>query len=156
MKIMDTIKELNANIADIGTCEKAKKLRKKLLIAGGVLLGIGFLLFAIIAIVMVASFNSFSNIEAFMIMFVILGILMVACISVGGVCLKLGLSILVVGEGTKLIDKTITKRCECGETIREDNQFCPKCGKSVRVSCECGQINEPGDKFCGKCGKRLI
>lgn len=155
MKIMDTIKELNANIADIGTCEKAKKLRKKLLIWGGVLTGLGFLLFGAIVISM-STIGLSSNITAMMALFVVLALLMMACIGVGGVCLKLGLSILVVGEGSKFVDKTITKRCECGEAIREENQFCPKCGKSVRVACDCGQINEPGDKFCGKCGKKLI
>lgn len=159
MKLLDTIKELNSNISDIATNKKAKKLRKGLLIGGGIGASIGiimvitsFILFDIIGDSMMASMDpSTTNFILPMVMFILGGI--VTCVSI--VLIRVGLTILIGGEGSKFIDKSINIKCDCGESIKEDSKFCPKCGRAVRKTCSCGKVNEPDAEYCIECGKKL-
>ena len=46
---------------------------------------------------------------------------------------------------------------KCGTLVKEDDQFCNKCGsalnRQITLTCKkCGSTLKVGDKFCGKCG----
>ncbi len=161
MKIMDYVKQINASITDVASQEKAKQVRKKLIIAGTIITVISILIVvgAFIAFVMVgvnavdnASDFKMINVVTPMIFFLIGGILL----SIGSVILKAGLAIFIGGETSSFVDRTINKRCECGNTITSDQMFCPKCGRPVRRVCpHCNAVLEPSDTFCRKCGHKV-
>lgn len=50
-------------------------------------------------------------------------------------------------------------RCvNCGNRIKDDFEFCPKCGTKVirELVCQkCGTVNDPDSLFCKKCGSAL-
>lgn len=158
-KLTDYIKELNANIADVATSEKAKKLRKKLFIAGGICSVVGFLgLITCFILFATAGFGAFGDngftarVLVPFCLFPVFGLFA----GVGTWLIRIGFSILVGGEGSKFIDKTMNHRCECGYTIKDGDLFCPNCGKVVRKTCpNCGTPQEPGAQFCKKCGTKI-
>lgn len=160
MKLLDTIKELNANISDVATSEKAKKLRKKLLVGGGIGAGVGilmvlagFILFMTAGDSMMESMSpSMSSFIFPMIIFMLGGIVTTVSIFF----IKAGLTILIGGESSKFIDKSVNIRCECGESVKEGDKFCPKCGRALRKTCSCGKVNEPNAEYCSECGKKLV
>lgn len=156
MNFKDYINELNANISDVATSEKAKKLRKTLITVGGILTIVGFVgvIGSFIAFA-TAGFDAFGNngftarVIVPFVLFPIFGVVS----GIGGVALKLGLSILVGGEVSKFIDKNTNKRCECGSNIKDDEIFCSSCGRNLRKTCpQCNTIQEPNDAYCKKCG----
>lgn len=160
MKLLDTIKQLNANISDVATCEKAKKLRKKLLVGGGIGVAVGIIMVLTgFILFMVAGDNMMDTMAPSMTSFIfpmLLFILGGLATTVSIYFIKAGLAILIGGESSKFIDKTVNDRCECGETIKEGDKFCPKCGKPVRKTCKaCGKVNEPSAEYCSECGKKL-
>jgi sec-independent protein translocase protein TatA len=48
---------------------------------------------------------------------------------------------------------------QCGASIRNDSQFCHKCGaktaSSERTCAECGTVTQDDSQFCHKCGVKL-
>lgn len=159
--LKSTILELNANVSDFANQEKAKKLRKKLLMWGGICIAIGvigvvacFVAFALLGFNSVRnhSFESVGIIFVPFFLFILFGLVL----AVGGTLLKLGLSILIVGEATKFVDKSLNKRCECGNMLTEKDKFCPKCGRAVVKVCQkCKTENERDAEFCSNCGAKL-
>lgn len=155
MKIFDTIKKLNADVSDFANQEKARKLRKRLLTVGTVLavLGFGgaFVCFALFA---------WTSMEFSMNSVMIPFLLILPCFAVGGIgvfCIYAGLTIVLAGASTKLIDKSLGRRCPyCNRFIEEDALFCSGCGKSFKRQCpNCQTVNEPDASYCKNCGTRL-
>lgn len=56
----------------------------------------------------------------------------------------------------KRAQKPVRECTECGEPLKDDDQFCGKCGtQQVRNCTKCGSKVTPKDVFCGKCGTKL-
>jgi len=159
-KLSDYIKELNANINNLANSEKAKTLRKQLIIAGIIMMIVGFcgaficfISFALISANSMGSFTPGFPKGIFIPFFLIIPLSLIG--SIGLFLLRAGLSILIGGETSKYLDK-INKKCpKCGKNIEETELYCSQCGGSVRDVCECGNQNEPNDNFCRKCGKSI-
>ena len=164
-----TIKRLNSNVSSVTNCRKAKELRQKLLIIGGLLIAVG-IAGALTCVIMgirgmMTSFDNFTNLESKnrfgsagnSFMFFIYAIPFLAILAVGIKVLRLGLSILVTGYATKLIDQTVGNNCpNCGQAIEDNKSFCPKCGYQLIKECEnCGFANHFKNEYCEKCGKKL-
>ena len=51
------------------------------------------------------------------------------------------------------------QKCKtCGNKVKENQEFCSSCGKSLveQVKCDnCGEMIEANAKHCSKCGKEL-
>ena len=143
--------------------ETAKKIRKNLLVWGGVGLGFGIVLFLAGFITCVADgFSSVSSMDfgipAGFIAGIVLSAVGVILIPIGGIAIKAGFAIVVTGMTAKFIDNN--KYCKiCGDRIEGNEMFCNSCGANLRENklCKaCGTQNELDDKFCRKCGKQLI
>lgn len=160
MKIMDYVKSINASVNDLVSQERAKKIRKRLIVSGIIclVLGIGLLSYSMISSIL----NFFEGMDSMdfnfgheMISFILFipgGFLMMAGITL----LRAGLAILFTKETSSFVDKTINNRCSCGNTITSDQMFCPKCGRPTRQVCSnCGQVLEPNDDYCRKCGTKV-
>ena len=162
-KLNDTILKLNADVSDLTNQEKAKRLRKRLLIAGGICAGIGII--GIVVCFIAFNVNGFSSgfsnedmesamIKTFIPFCLIIPFSITAII--GGMLIRLGLSILLAGATTKFVDKSLNRRCECGNTLEADEKFCPKCGKPAVKTCpNCNTENDLDDEYCSNCGQKL-
>ena len=158
--LAEEIKNLNADVKTVANCERAKKLRKKLLciglplaIIGGVGLITCFILFA------TAGFSAFGNggftprVLIPFALFIPFAILM----AVGVAITNLGLKIIITQYTTNLIDETVGNNCsKCGDKIEPSEVFCSKCGTPVKKQCKkCQHINNIKNKYCEKCGEKL-
>lgn len=158
-KLLNYIRQLNANVADLAEQEKAKRLKSLLIKIGGVLTAIGiigimvnFVLFATAGSSAFGENGFTARILVPFFLFALSGFLLV----IGSMLLKAGLSILIAGEAAKFTDKSLNDRCECGSPIDDDEIFCSSCGKRVRSKCaECGCMQEPNAQFCKNCGAKL-
>ncbi|MFA7076253.1 MAG: helix-turn-helix domain-containing protein [Candidatus Izemoplasmatales bacterium] len=144
---------------------EAKKIKKILLIAGGIglIIGIslilsGFFGFAKGSMDAVENFgpdnlNPFSPIP-FMIVFLAGGVITALSTYV----FMGGFSIVIAGVTTKYLD-TRTKCPNCGNEIDPDEKICSNCGYDLKdvinKVCSCGKINQPEDIYCRECGKKL-
>lgn len=140
--------------------EQAKKIRKLLLLYGGLGLAVGglmvltgFIGFAKGAMDSVDNFEPFNPLP-FMFLFITGG-------AVSGLSIYVllgGLSIVVAGVTTKYLD-TRSKCPNCGNEIDKDEKICSNCGYDLKDMhnklCSCGKENQPGDIFCRSCGKKL-
>ena len=159
--LTEEIKELNSDVNNVANCEKAKKLRKKLLSIGLPLAIIGFGgAFACFVLFATAGFGAFKANGGFSARVLVPFILFLPCGVLGGfgsAIASLGFKIVVTGYTTKLIDETVGNNCpKCGDKISADEIFCSKCGYQLRKECpNCKAINSHNDKFCKKCGKEL-
>ena len=167
-KLTDFVKRLNANTTDLTNCEKAKKLRKALLIIGGILIVIGAIgiIFCFIKLFII-SFNlldttlgNSGNTQDVFTKFIpyFVGIIISAVFLFVGIPLfRIGLSILIGGVGSKFVDKAMNNRCsKCGTVIESNEDFCHKCGNQLRYTCsKCGTKNDPDHDYCVNCGNKL-
>lgn len=158
--LQETINALNADVKNIANCEKAKKLRKKLLAIGlPVAIG-GFLgLFICFALFITAGMNAFGP-NGFTARVMVPFLLFIPCGVVGAIgasIASLGFKIVVTGYTTNLINETVGNNCpNCGETISSEMLFCSKCGTKVRKDCSnCKHINNHKSDYCEKCGTKL-
>lgn len=159
--LSEEIKILNANIADLASQEKAKALRKQLLIWGGVMTAVGFIgVFVCFALFVINGFSAVNSFEMGFDSKIIIPFLLIIPFaflgSVGVTVLRLGLSILIGGAVAKFVDESLTNKCECGNEIEENEIFCSKCGKPLKKICpNCKNENSLGDVYCKKCGTKL-
>lgn len=158
--LQETIKALNADVKNVANCEKAKKLRKKLL-AIGLPLAIGGFLGVFICFVLFATAgvdamgpNGFSaRIMVPFLLFMPCGIIG----AIGSTIASFGFRIVITGYTTNLINETVGKNCpNCGETISSEMNFCSKCGTSLKKECQnCKFVNNHKSDYCEKCGTKL-
>ena len=158
--LQDTIKALNADVHNVANCERAKKLRKKLLSIGlpmaiGGYLGV-FICFILFA---TAGMDAFDE-NGFTPRVIVPFVLFMPCGIIGGIgsmIASLGFRIAITGYTTNLINTEIGNNCpNCGETVSPDMNFCVKCGAKVRKECSnCKRINSYKNEYCEKCGTKL-
>lgn len=159
--LRDTIKELNADVNNVANCEKAKALRKKLLIIGLPMAILGFLgVFVCFVLFATAGFDAFDPNGGFTARVMVPFILFLPCGAVGGIGAQiaaLGFKIVVTGYTSNLINETVGNNCpNCGATITSETHFCPKCGTQIKAECpSCHHVNSVKNDFCEKCGTRL-
>ena len=140
--------------------KQAKEIRKKLLVYGGIGLGVGVLIILIGFISFgVGARNSVLNGNFYdkpynpiwsMIIFVVGAI--ISGISVYAI--YAGLAIVVGGVATKFFDQT-TYCPNCNDKVDKDEKVCSNCGTHLHKKCSCGKINELSDIYCRECGKKL-
>lgn len=158
--LQETIKALNSDVKNVANCEKAKKLRKKLLAIGLPLAIGGFLgVFICFALFATAGFDAFGP-NGFTARVMIPFLLLLPCGLIGGIgssISSLGFKIVITGYTTNLIDGTVGNTCpKCGETISTEMQFCAKCGTKVKKECSnCKHVNKHKNEYCEKCGTKL-
>ena len=158
--LQETIKALNADVKNVANCEKAKKLRKKLLTIGLPLAIGGFLgTFICFALFATAGMNAFGP-NGFTARLIVPFLLFIPCSVVGAIgsmIASLGFKIVVTGYTTNLINETVGNNCpNCGETINSEMIFCSKCGSKVKNECSnCKHINSHKSDYCEKCGTKL-
>ena len=154
--LQETIKSLNADVKTVANCERAKKLRCKLLKIGLPMAIVGYLAmfvcFALFALSGPLSWGAAGMMIPFL--------LFLPCAAVGGFgsyIASLGFKIVVTGYTTDLIDEAVGNNCpKCGETINSEMLFCVKCGSKVRKECsKCKHVNSHKHDFCEKCGNKL-
>ena len=158
--LQETIKALNADVKNVANCEKAKRLRKKLLAIGLPLAICGFLgVFICFALFATAGFDAIGS-NGFSARIMVPFLLIIPCGVVGGIgsmIASLGFKIVITGYTTNLINETVGNNCpNCGETIGSEMYFCSKCGTKVRKECpNCKYVNNHKNDYCEKCGTKL-
>lgn len=158
--LLETIKALNANVNDIANCERAKRLRKKLLKIGFIMAVCGILGVLICFVLIATAGHGAMDPNGFSGRIIVPFILLILCGIVGviGVVLaSLGFKIVITGYATNLIDQTIGDSCpNCGKTVDFEMNFCPRCGTKIRKVCSnCKHINHYKNNYCEKCGSKL-
>ena len=158
--LQETIKALNADVKNVANCEKAKRLRKKLLAIGLPLAIGGFLgVFICFALFATAGFDAMGP-NGFSARIMVPFLLFIPCGVVGGIgsrIASLGFKIVITGYTANLINETVGNNCpNCGETISSEMHFCSKCGTKVRKECpNCKYVNNHKSDYCEKCGTKL-
>ena len=161
--LKQTILKLNGDVASVANQEKAKSLRKNLIIWACVCLVVGiigvigcFVAFSLLGFNTIKNFSIANSFDAMFLIpfFLVIPFAIIAII--GSKLLKLGLSILIAGVTTDFVDKSLNKRCECGNMISENEKFCPKCGRAIKKVCpQCNTNNENDNEFCSNCGYKF-
>lgn len=156
----NTIKSLNSDINNVANCEKAKKLRKKLLSIGLPLAIIGFLgAFACFILFATAGFSAFNN-NGFSLRIIIPFALFLPLGFIGMIGIIIasyGFRIVVTGYTTNLIDEVVGNNCpNCGDKVEDGEIYCNKCGSPVKKLCSnCNYVNNIKNSYCEKCGTKL-
>ena len=156
----ETIKALNADVSNVANSEKAKRLRKTLITIGLPMAIVGFLgVFICFILFATAGMSAFGQ-NGFTARIIVPFVLFLPCGAIGGIganIASLGFKIVVTGYTTNLINETVGNTCaECGATITNETNFCPKCGKAAQKECtSCGHKNSNKHDYCEKCGNKL-
>lgn len=155
-----TIRDLNSDVKNVANCEKAKKLRSKLLRIGlpMAIIGFGgaFACFVLFATGGIGAIGPGGPTARILVPF----FLLIPCFLVGGIgatIAGLGFKIVVTGYTSQIVEEAVGNTCpQCGASLASDDKFCAQCGYQMRVVCpDCGTTNDASDHFCSQCGKRL-
>lgn len=158
--LRETIKALNADVRDVATCEKAKKLRKTLLSVGLTLAICGFAgVFVCLILFVTAGPDAFGP-NGFTARIIVPFLLFIPCGLIGATGATLasfGLKIVITGYTANLIDETVGARCgNCGKTVNPDAVFCSACGAKIKKECPaCKTVNDDSNNYCDNCGAKL-
>ncbi len=159
--LRNEIVRLNADVKDVANCEKAKKLRKKLLKIGLPCMIVGFLgAFICFILFGVFGFLGIEDVPSSM------GIILIPFFcavplallgSIGSILTSLALKIVITGYTTNLIDDVVRNKCpNCGKPLNGSENFCTNCGTTIQKKCaKCGHLNDRNDHFCEQCGERI-
>ena len=151
----------NADVNNVATSEKAKKLRKKLLSIGipMAVLGFGgltlcFILFTVFSIQSVQEMTGFST------KVIIPFVCIIPCALVGGIgasFINYGLQIVLAGYTTQLVQENAGFSCpSCKQAVEPTAKFCGTCGAAIEKVCQhCQAANPLQNEFCSQCGKKL-
>ncbi|HBD06438.1 MAG TPA: hypothetical protein DCY93_03395 [Firmicutes bacterium] len=156
----ETIKALNADVKTVANCQKAKKLRKRLLAIGLPLAIVGYAGALVCFILFGTAGSKAFGENGFTARLMVPFFLAIPCALIGAIgtmIASLGFKIVITGYTANLIDETVGNNCpNCGETITPETQYCPKCGTHVRKECsKCHHINSHKNDYCEKCGNKL-
>lgn len=151
--LRETIKNINADVRDVANCEKAKKLRKRLLAIGLTLAVVGYIGVFVFFFCFAFAKGEMAKIITYLVLFMVCGVIG----SIGTQLAALGFKIVVTGYTSNLINETVGNNCpNCGQTIEPEVQFCSRCGAKVKKECpNCHHINNLKNDYCEKCGNRL-
>ncbi len=158
--LRETIISLNSDVKSVTNCERAKKLRKKLLAIGLILAIVGLAgVIACFVLLATAGLGAFTEtgFSARMIVPFVCVIPSALIASVGAIIARLGFQIVVVGYTTDVVDEVVGNNCpKCGSKIEIGENYCSKCGGQTKKVCEhCGEVNGLKNEFCTKCGEKL-
>ena len=143
---------------------KIEKGKKTLIIFGavGILLSILAICFGVVLIV-----NGIKDLaSAGGIISLVFGIILCLLFPV---LIVFGIYLCIMGMSVKAVNGSIkqdnlgsgtvnmNKCSNCGVEVKEGQNFCPECGKSLLTTktCECGAENPTEAKVCVKCGKKF-
>ncbi len=149
--LKEIVSKANKNL----NSEEAKRIRKKLLTIGIILVSIG----AIGLIISFALFVSNMNSREFNVPILPFILFMPCAISlgIGTTLIHAALSIVIAGVGSKIVDTN--KYCsKCGDIIEPNEQYCSHCGQPLfakKICPKCQAQNDVDDNFCRSCGERL-
>ena len=158
--LQETIHALNADVKNVANCEKAKRLRKKLLSIGLPLAIGGFVgVFVCFILFVTAGFDAVGP-NGFTARIIIPFVLFLPCGAIGGIgsmITSLAMKIIIVGYTTGLVDEVVGNKCtNCGENVKAEMNYCVKCGKKIRKECSnCKHVNNYNSEYCEKCGNKL-
>jgi len=158
--LQETIHALNADVKNVANCEKAKRLRKKLLSIGLPLAIGGFVgVFVCFILFATAGFDAFGP-NGFTARIIVPFVLFLPCGAIGGIgsmITTLAMQIIIVGYTTGLVDEVVGNKCpNCGENVKAEMNYCVKCGKKIRKECsDCKHVNNYNSEYCEKCGNKL-
>lgn len=159
--LRDEIVRLNSDVSNVANCEKAKKLRKKLLGIGLPIAIIGFVgVFVCFVLFATAGFDAFGEGGGFTARVLVPFILFIPCGVLGGIgasIASLGFKIVVTGYTTNLVDSVVGNNCpNCSDRVEGGEMFCSKCGTPLKKTCtKCQHINNGKNEYCEKCGEKL-
>lgn len=164
MNGLSYFQNLAAKAKQTTNSEEAKQIKDKLIRIGITLIVVGFLgaficfiAFAVLAFSNVMHHDFESGLGF---LFLIPFFLLIPFFSVGTIgviCLKLGLGIIIAKATTNFIDQN--SYCpNCGDVVEADEKYCKKCGKPLLAAkvCEaCQTENDMESKYCKNCGHKL-
>ena len=156
----EEIKRLNADVKTVANCERAKKLRKKLLCIGLPLAIVGFVgTFVCFVLFATAGTDAFGR-NGFSARLIVPFVLFFPSFVIGSIGLliaRTGFQIVVTGYAAELIDEAVGNQCTaCGAAIDAENNFCQKCGaKRLKICSACNTANGIEANYCKNCGGRI-
>lgn len=149
LRLREKIIKLNNNTSDIERVDKAKRLKKKLLLIGLPLaiIGIGGAIACFVLMTL-----RFANTTSLKLTPMMIVYLYIPCFIIGSI----GISITKLAFKVNTSESTKPLCPHCGTTIERQETLCSNCGTRLKSKCpNCGAINSGDNIFCSNCNERL-